>query len=90
MRLFACITYMVVVTSARVQVMAAWQLDAAAVVDELVVLATDRRLEARMRERPSRLTEIDPLLSAAHTPEQIGLLKDALAELNISRYASPS
>jgi 8-amino-7-oxononanoate synthase len=29
-------------------------------------------------------------LSAAHTPEQIGLLKDALAELNISRYASPS
>ena len=32
------------------------------------MLATDRRLEARLRTRPSVLTESDPLLSRARTP----------------------
>ena len=68
MRLLACIADMLVLTSARVQVITAWELDSAAVVDELILLATDRRLIARMHERPSRLTEIDPLLCRARTP----------------------
>ena len=45
-----------------------WELDSAAVIDELLLLATERRLLDRMRVRPSKLTESDPLLSRARTP----------------------
>ena len=51
------------------QVVAAWELDAAAVIDELVLLATDGRQEACDAGMPMReLTAVDPLLSRSRTP----------------------
>ena len=65
--------------SARVQVMTAWELDTAAVVDELIMLATDRRLEARLHgARLSGLASTAPLLSRARTPNLFNIFRGML------------